>query len=138
MAIGQDPDILVDLTTAASEFEAGVIVEALKGQGIPAQAFTAVGSTMQWEIVMTQPFRIAVRRADLERARDALRAIRADSVDLDWDEVHTGDAVPEDESGAPGWARTVRWVIVAVIATVLVIVMAYLVQIGVINPHPPR
>ena len=32
----RDPDILVDLTTASSEFEAGVIVEALKGQGIAA------------------------------------------------------------------------------------------------------
>jgi hypothetical protein len=137
-ALPQDPDILVDLTTAASEFEAGVMVEALKGQGIPAQAFTAVGSTMQWEIAMTQPFRVAVRRADLERAREALRAIKADSVDLDWDEVNTGESTPEDESGAPGWARTVRWVIIALGAGALLVLLAYLVRIGAINPNPPH
>ena len=133
----QDPDILVDLTTASSEFEAGVIVQSLKDQGIPAHASTAVGTTMQWEIAATQPFRIAVRRADLERAREALRAAKADSVDLDWDQVNTGDTVPEDESGAPAWGRTGRWIVTALIAGVVVVIVAYLIRSGIMSASPP-
>ncbi len=87
----KDPDILVDLTTARTAFEAEMIAESLRAQGIPAEAFTTAGSTLQWDIAATQPMRVQVRRRDLERARDALRAIRAESVDIDWSEVETGD-----------------------------------------------
>jgi hypothetical protein len=136
--VERDPDILVDLTTASSEFEAGVIVEALKGQGIAAQAFTTAGAVLQWEVAVSQPFRVAVRRGDLERAKAALRAIKADSVDLDWDEVNTGERVPEDESGAAGWGRTVRWVVGVVVIATVALVVGYLIQIGAIDPRVPR
>ncbi len=90
----KDPDILVDLTTARTAFEAEMIAETLRAQGIPAEAFTTAGSMLQWDIAATQPMRVQVRRRDLDRARDSLRAIRADSVDLDWSEVDTGDRTP--------------------------------------------
>ncbi len=97
--LGSDPDILVDLTTARTAFEAEMIAESLRAQGIPAEAFTAAGSMLQWDIAATQPMRIQVRRRDLERASSVLRAIRAESVDIDWSEVETGDqtVVSEDE-----------------------------------------
>lgn len=93
----KDPDILVDLTTARTAFEAEMIAESLRAQGIPAEAFTIAGSTLQWDIAATQPMRVQVRRCDLERAGEVLRAIRADSVDLDWSEVNTGDTSPVTE-----------------------------------------
>lgn len=91
----------MDLTTARTEFEAEVIVQALVAQGIPAKAFSTAGAVLQWDIAATQPIRVVVRRRDLEAARDALRAIRAESVDLDWDEVIPGAAVTPgvDEQG---------------------------------------
>jgi hypothetical protein len=94
----KDPDILVDLTTALNDFEAQVIVQALEAQGIPARAFTAATSMLQWQIAPGHGVRISVRRRDLDAARAALRAIRADSVDLDWDEVDTGDRAPPTDS----------------------------------------
>lgn len=92
--MARDPDILVDLTTARTEFEAETIAEALRAQGIPAQTFAIAGSVLQWDVAITQPIRVAVRRRDLEQARAILRAVRAESVDLDWSEVDTGDRTP--------------------------------------------
>jgi hypothetical protein len=92
--MGTDPDILVDLTTCRNSFEAQIIAEALKAHGIPAHAFDIAGSTLQWDVAVSQPIRVAVRRADLETARGILRAVKADSVDLDWSEVPTGDPTP--------------------------------------------
>lgn len=89
-----DPDILVDLTTARTAFEAEAIANALEAQGIPARAFTTAGSMLQWDIAGTQPMRVQVRRGDLERARAALHDTRQDSVDIDWSEVDTGDPTP--------------------------------------------
>lgn len=89
-----DPDILVDLTTARTAFEAEAIANALESQGIPARAFTLAGSMLQWDIAGTQPMRVQVRRGDLERARAALHDTRQDSVDIDWSEIDTGDPTP--------------------------------------------
>ncbi len=100
--MAEEPDILVDLTTARTDFEADTIAESLRAQGIPAQAFTAAGWLLQWDVAASQPMRVQVRQCDLELARAALRAIRAESVDIDWSEVDTGDRTPvtEDERAA--------------------------------------
>lgn len=86
----EDPDILVDLTTARTAFEAEAIANALESRGIPARAFTLAGTMLQWDIAGTQPMRIQVRRRDLERARQALHDVRQDSIDIDWSEVDVG------------------------------------------------
>jgi hypothetical protein len=99
-----DPDIFVDLTTAGSAFEADVMVQALRAQGIPAEAFNLAGSMLQWDIAASQPFRVSVLRRDVARAREALKRLRADSVDLDWDEVDTG--APDEAPENPHEART--------------------------------
>jgi hypothetical protein len=108
--VGRDPDILVDLTTAKSDFEAQVIVESLRAQGIPAEAFTTAGTALPLQLGSTQPYRIAVRRRDLAAAGAALRAIRAESVDIDWDEVDVGQPEDAEPAATPSTvSRRRRW-----------------------------
>lgn len=90
----KDPLQLVDLTTCRTDFEAEVLVHALESEGIPAKAFSAAASVLQWEIAVTQPIRVQVRRCDLERSRLALARVRQESVDFDWSEL---DAESLDE-----------------------------------------
>ena len=85
-----DPDSLVDLTSARSEFEASIMIGVLKDRGIPAFTFSNAGMTLQWEVAGSLPFRVCVRRDDLEQAREALRDARSESVDIDWNEVAVG------------------------------------------------
>ena len=66
MRQGADPDILVDLTTARNTFEAQVIAHALEAQGIPARAFDLAGTMLQWDVAVSQPIRVVVRRRDLD------------------------------------------------------------------------
>ncbi len=76
------------LTSAASEFEAEAIAEALRAQEIPAEVFGGVAKAgLQWDIGFTDPIKVMVRRADVDRAGGVLRAVRAESVDIDWAEV---------------------------------------------------
>lgn len=83
---------LADLTSVTSEFEAATIVESLRAQGIPAQHLG--GGLAGFRAEVPSLVRVVVRQRDLERARLALRAIQAESVDIDWDEVDVG--TPED------------------------------------------
>jgi hypothetical protein len=110
--LNKDPDILVGLTTARTDFEAEIMVQALEANGIPAKAFTTAGAMLQWDVAASQPMRVMVRRRDLERAADILRAVRAESVDIDWSEAEVGvqepgEPAPAPETG-PGWIPTVR------------------------------
>lgn len=96
--MNDDPDILVLLTTARTEFEASTIAESLRHEGIPSEVFPIGANPVQWESVMTNPIRVMVRRRDLQAAADQLRAIRSESIDIDWDEVNVGE--PEKPSEA--------------------------------------
>ncbi len=89
-----DPDILVDLTTCASAFEAEVIRDALEQSGIYAFAATTVGSMNPWEVASSMPLRVQVRRRDLEAAKLELTAIRKEAIDIDWSTQDLGE--PED------------------------------------------
>lgn len=93
-----DPDTLVDAASARSEFEASIMVEALKARDIPAFAIANAGMTLQWEVAATNPFRVSVRRKDLDAAREILASAKADSVDIDWSEVDVGKG--EDSKSA--------------------------------------
>lgn len=95
-----DPDQLVTLTTAPTDFAARVAAAVLQDAGIEAFVFgsagTAVGLTVSaqpsigrdGEPIWGVP--VQVRRQDLEQARATLLANRADSVDIDWDQVDLG------------------------------------------------
>lgn len=89
-----DPETLVDLTTARTALEAEVIAEALRADGIPAEAWTVAAVMLPWDIAASHPIRVQVRRCDLRRARAALRSIRSDSASIDWSAVDTGDRSP--------------------------------------------
>jgi hypothetical protein len=90
-AMGTDPDILVVLTTARTEFEAETLAEALRARGIRAEVFATASSTLQWEAGYSDPIKVMVRRGDAEEAERVRVSLKADSVDIDWDEVETGD-----------------------------------------------
>jgi|GEM_PF-1323198 len=97
-----DPDGLVDLTTARTEFEAETIAETLRGEGVPTEVFGISARTAQWELGINTDMKIVVRRKDVERAREILRANKADSVDLDWDEVDVGQPTAEVRQARTG------------------------------------
>jgi len=99
-----DPDILVPFTTARTEFEASAIAAALRSEGIPAEVFATAGNALGWEAAMTNPIRVMVRRRDVDSASGVLKAIRAESIDIDWNDVDVGE--PEADSSASG--RPVR------------------------------
>lgn len=92
--MGDDPDMLVVLATARTEFEAETLAEALRARGVRAEVFAAAASALQWEGGYTDPIKVMVRRGDAERAEEIRVSLKADSVDIDWDEVETGDAAP--------------------------------------------
>lgn len=92
--MSNDPDTLVVLTTARTEFEAETLAEALRSRGVRAEVFAAAASALQWEAGYTDPIKVMVRRGDAERAEQVRVSLKADSVDIDWDEVDTGDAAP--------------------------------------------
>lgn len=99
--MGTDPEILVPLTSARTGFEAETIAQALTAHGVPAQVFGLSAQVMQWELGYHDAIKVMVRRGDLETASDILKAIKAESVDIDWSEIDVGDRPPDgmDDSG---------------------------------------
>lgn len=94
-----DPDKLVDVAQTRSEIEASTIVEALRARGIAANSYG--GALAGFRADLPSFVRVVVRAADLQRARLALASIKADSIDLNWDEIDVGQ--PEDPA-PPGSA----------------------------------
>lgn len=103
-------DATSTLVSCPTEFEAETIAAALRAHGISAQVlgggltgFRAEAPAMAKVVVLTR---------DLARAKNSLRAINAESVDLDWEDVDTGDretaldagvlAPSANEPGQPG------------------------------------
>jgi hypothetical protein len=89
-----DPNILVDLTTCSTAFEAEVIRDALEQSGIPAFAATTVGAMNPWEVASSMPLRVQVRRTDLDLARRELATIRKEAGGIDWSMQDLGE--PEE------------------------------------------
>jgi len=118
----QRPDDIVRLTTAASEFEAQLMVNKLEDAGIKASSETQAGNVLQWEVMATQPFRVFVRREDVERAREVLVSEKVVSASIDWDSIDVGasEDSPDGESGG------LRVLGVAVVIIVLAIVAVFL------------
>lgn len=92
-----DPNILVDLTTARTEFEAQQIANILEARGVPAKVFAIAGNTLAWEIAAGQPIRVAVRRVDLDAARVILQNMPEEAQRIDWSRVDTGDPTSAED-----------------------------------------
>jgi hypothetical protein len=97
-----DPDQLVLLTSARTEFEGRAMAAVIEGQGIPVEVFATAAQMVQWDGGPSNTVRVMVRRRDVQAAALALQRAHRDSVDIDWDEVDVGS--PED----PGTPRRPR------------------------------
>jgi len=128
-----DPDQLVTLTTATSEFTAHLTIAVLADAGIEAFSFGSTSTTFgltgeamqaRWGVP------VQVRRSDLDRARNALTANKRDSIDIDWDMVNVGDRIEHEH--APGHAAVLAGVgwIVATALVLLGLLAAVAVLIG--------
>ncbi|MBL0869805.1 MAG: DUF2007 domain-containing protein [Phycisphaerales bacterium] len=84
-----EPTSPVELTRTNTEFEAAAIAEALRAQGIQARVLGGNLAGMRAEAPALAS--VIVRRMDLPRATEVLRAVKADSIDIDWNEVDVGD-----------------------------------------------
>jgi len=88
----EDPDDLVTIITTETEFEAETLALVLRNAGIEAVSFGSTFSALpvqqHWNRVPLQ-----VRRRDAERAKAHLRAVKSESVDIDWDSVDIGERV---------------------------------------------
>jgi hypothetical protein len=88
--MADDPDILVLLTSARTEFEGQTMASTLEADGIPAKVFATSANMLQWEAGYTDPIKVMVRRRDLVKAAASLKRTRQESVDIDWAEVDVG------------------------------------------------
>ena len=99
--MGADPDILVDLTTAASVTEAEITALTLRAAGVPAHVMANAGVSLPWDLGSSGAYRIAVRRGDIGHAQDALRDAKADSAaSIDWDHLDVGQLEPGEALAA--------------------------------------
>lgn len=79
--MADDPNRPVILTTRRTEPEAALVVGALKGRGVQAQATGGLTSVFRAEA--PGEVRVLVRECDLKRAREVLREIEGASADSD-------------------------------------------------------
>ena len=128
-----DPDILVVLTTARTEFEAQTLAEALRARGIRAEVFATAASSLQWEAGFGDPIKIMVRRADVGEAEKVRAALKMDSVDIDWDEVDTGAGAEQDDAPPKKSPQVTVFIVGLMFAIVMMSAIAGLFSYGVTN-----
>ncbi len=90
--MNHDPQMFVELTAARSPLEVEAIVAALRAEGIEAIGFNHAAAMLSG---LVAPFTVSVHRENLERARAVLAQIKADSAEVDWDELDVGE-MPEE------------------------------------------
>ncbi len=129
----EDPDQLVTITTATSEFTAHILIAILDDAGSNAMSCgstgTALGVTGQvanarWGVP------VQVRRGDADAAKSVLLANRRDSIDIDWDMVDVGQpgsSIPTMPH--PPIAARVGWLVAATLV-VLGLVLGLIIIFG--------
>ncbi len=125
-----DPDILVVLTTARTEFEAQTLAEALRARGIRAEVFATAASSLQWEAAFTDPIKVMVRRAGGGEGEKVRAALKRDSVDIDWDEVDTGAGAEQDDAAPKKSAQVTVFIVGLFFAMIFVATIAGLFATG--------
>jgi len=80
------------LTSAPSETEAAIIIEALEENGIRAESdeYTSGLRAGAWNWVT-----IMVAESDLEKAKEVLAKVQQENAHIDWSQIDVGQ--PEDE-----------------------------------------
>jgi len=114
-----DPqDDLVTVRQARNEFEATIIVNTLRSEGIDAFSFGMFRNILPVESRFTG-VPVQVRQGDLDRARTVLREQAEDSSDLEWDEVDLGerdDELPLRETNRMPWPARIAFIVAVLIA----------------------
>jgi hypothetical protein len=93
MSAPKEPDErTAKLTSAPSETEAAIVIEALENNGIRAESdeYTSGLRAGPWNWVD-----IMVDAKDLERAKEVLEQVKRENSHIDWSQVDVGK--PEDE-----------------------------------------
>jgi hypothetical protein len=99
MSAETSPKLAVIFSTP-SEFEARTMAAALSSRGIEAFVFAAAAQSLN--LPSTGGVQVAVREQDAPAALQALRQIRRESIDIDWDEVDVGEPeIPGDNLRPP-------------------------------------
>lgn len=139
-----DPDGLVDLMPCGTSFEAEVIAAGLRDEGIGAEAWTSPVQVV-FPVGPAAPVKVQVRRRDVRRARDIVRAKHFGPSDIDWSEVDTGDTSPltarelnpaaPDAGGRRRAAR--RFGRVVVVLTALLLALSFLQRCSPLFGTPP-
>lgn len=102
-----DPDILVTLATARTEFEGAAMQSVLESEGIPARVFAGTANVLGWEGGYSNTVRVMVRRADAVRAAEAIAVNRRTAPLVDWSQVDVG-AFEDGEPPTPADQRSRR------------------------------
>jgi hypothetical protein len=87
-----DESRAVVLVQVSTDWEAGLIAEALRHRGIDAEVAGAL--TSQFRAEAPGLVRVIVPHAQLERARAALEEQKREASDIDWSQVDVGDSDP--------------------------------------------
>lgn len=113
--MSSDPAEPVVLSTHTTEFQAATLARALESRGIPARVIGALTTGFRAEAPGVA--KVMVLQRDLERARAAVAAIKAEGTDeIDWSEAES--AAPPPEAPEPAHAAPERswgWTVVLVI-----------------------
>ncbi|MGH7133524.1 MAG: hypothetical protein ACREJO_16460 [Phycisphaerales bacterium] len=118
--MNDDPNAPVILTTSPLEAVAATIAAALRERGIPAEVAGGALTGMRAETVVSA--QVLVRRSDLQLAKDALRALKSESVDIDWNEVDlSASPSPEPRSADDAWPAVLRWLLAAYVGGVILL-----------------
>jgi hypothetical protein len=129
--VNSDPDQLVTLTTATSEFGAHLLIAILDDGGVQAFTFGSTGTTLGVTGQSTNPrwgAPVQVRRGDLDKAREVLLANRRDSIDIDWDQVDVGTESRLDDGSTKsttpplarlGWLLAVTLVVLGLLLAII-------------------
>lgn len=116
--VRHDADEPVTLTTARTEFEANVIAQSLRAEGVEARVVSVVGAVLGPYVPgMEDPINVLVRAADLDRARATLAQTRSDSVDIAWDELDVGETEDPLSTRKPLGIR--RWMASSAVGALL-------------------
>lgn len=97
----KDSDNLVVLTSTTTEFEAETIAAALRNNDVPAFVFCDAARVMPVPSLSHLPYQVHVREGDLSLAGNVLRSVRAESIDIDWEDVDVGPPLEGAETNAP-------------------------------------
>lgn len=89
--MGTDPNKLVSVYEAMSEFEANAVAAALRADGYEATVLATGHAMLPIGAIGKIGVSVLVRAADLAGAGNSIRKNKKDSVDIDWADVDVGE-----------------------------------------------